>query len=556
MTAYGAHLPTRSDRLKPPQEKPSMMTQVPAPVFSQSATRSYDGTPESVRDLGHRQAFELDAATLSLTFTADSLPGEMALLTKDRSGASEGQFQILLINGVIHIEQESSTGGEWLKIPDLVVSAGTEYHIALSFGPDGLLFYVNGALAAAEPTFKYGMSSNIDHLLVGGSRAHRSSMEDTPHSVFKGEIGDIAIHSGQLSEGQIGHLASMAGVTGGHGHHGMMSSLAPAFEQMHHGSEWLQETAESYGMWQEHRPVDGVMMHGPSRMLDMLVGTPNADTLEGDDGDNLVNGSGAKDDGINGLAGNDLLKGWAGDDVIQGGYGNDTVEGGLGNDILMGGHGEDVLRGGRGDDWLISLSDAREQTPYYIPGRDEGDPYNELTNGKLYPDQPIPGDDVMEGGWGADIFYFQTLINAKERYIEKHTNDDGVINWHGVAGENDKLHDHWVDMLGNDVILDYRYSEGDRIVIEGHTTEIASITYGDENGDGVMDYSLIELYSDQGNNGGAHQYDRLGTIKVYGELVKWGDVHVDDDPAYGIVHDIAQLDEAIAPTFESVEAGP
>ncbi|MBQ4827644.1 hypothetical protein J4729_24460, partial [Leisingera sp. HS039] len=134
-----------------------------------------------------------------------------------------------------------------------------------------------------------------------------------------------------------------------------------------------------------------------------------------------------------------------GADVLQGNYGNDTLYGGGGNDVLDGGHGEDTLKGGAGNDLLISRADGREGAIAYDPDRDEGDPENELTDGKLYPDQPVPGDDLLIGGKGADIFYFQTLINAKERYIEKHTRDDGTINWHGVAGENDKLHDHWVD---------------------------------------------------------------------------------------------------------------
>ena len=79
-------------------------------------------------------------------------------------------------------------------------------------------------------------------------------------------------------------------------------------------------------------------------------------------------------------------------------------------------------------------------------------------------------------------------------------------------------------MIGNDVVMDYSRGEGDRIVIEGHTTKILSVDYGDANGDGVMDHSVIRLYSDQGNNGGAHNDDRLGSITVYGDLVKMSDI--------------------------------
>ena len=166
--------------------------------------------------------------------------------------------------------------------------------------------------------------------------------------------------------------------------------------------------------------------------------------------------------------------------------------GGDGDDVLDGGHGEDVLNGGAGNDLLISqLRRTRGRWSPTIPDRDEGDPDNELTNGKLYPDQPIPADDVLTGGSGGDIFYFQTLINAKQRFIEEHTKDDGTIRWHGVAGENENIHDHWVDVIGHDVITDFNRDEGDRIVIEGHTTKIRSITYGDSNGDGVVDHTVI-----------------------------------------------------------------
>ncbi|MBQ4827639.1 hypothetical protein J4729_24430, partial [Leisingera sp. HS039] len=109
--------------------------------------------------------------------------------------------------------------------------------------------------------------------------------------------------------------------------------------------------------------------------------------------------------------------------------------------------------------------------------------------------------------------------------------------------------------MGHDVVQDFSRAEGDRIVIEGHTTEIASITYGDKNGDGVMDHSVIALYSDQGNNGGAHNDDLLGKITVYGDLVKLSDIEHTAAPAYGIVKSIDDLNEALAPTAVSENTG-
>ncbi|TXI17554.1 MAG: calcium-binding protein [Nitrosomonas sp.] len=62
-----------------------------------------------------------------------------------------------------------------------------------------------------------------------------------------------------------------------------------------------------------------------------LIGTPNADI-------------------INGFAGNDILDGRGGDDQLNGGSGNDRLLGGTGNDSLDGGTGADNMNGGDGID--------------------------------------------------------------------------------------------------------------------------------------------------------------------------------------------------------------
>ena len=117
---------------------------------------------------------------------------------------------------------------------------------------------------------------------------------------------------------------------------------------------------------------------------------------------------------------------------------------------------------------------------------------------------------------------------------------------HGVAGENDNVHDHWVDGFGNDVIWDFSRSEGDRILIEGHTTEVYHLEHRDSDGDGILDSTVLHVWSNQGNGGGAHNKDLLGTITVFGDLVMESDYEVNKTD-YGIVENISQLDEALTP---------
>ncbi len=236
----------------------------------------------------------------------------------------------------------------------------------------------------------------------------------------------------------------------------------------------------------------------------------------------------------------------------HGGYGDDRILGTSADDRLDGGHGEDLLIGGEGNDVLVSRSDGREArlAQEYEPGED--DPYGEIdpVTRTIYPDQPIASDDMMIGGPGGDTFRFEVLVNAKINIILKHVRDDRTIDWHGVTGENRLVHDHWVDRLGDEVILDFNRAEGDKIEIVGHTVDVYKVVHRDHDGDGMLDSSVIYVQSNQGN-AGAHNKDKLGTITVFGDLVMAGDYMVNAQPAYGIVETIDELDEAMAPKFGS-----
>lgn len=138
--------------------------------------------------------------------------------------------------------------------------------------------------------------------------------------------------------------------------------------------------------------------------------------LRGETGDDYVSGSFGFDD-INGNEGLDTLNGGAGDDWVVGGKdndfasgetGDDIVYGNLGNDTVHGGDGRDIVRGGQGNDSVAGAA---------------GD---DFVSGDR-------GDDTVAGGAGADLFH----------------------------GSQD---------IGLDRIVDFRTSEGDRVLLDAGTT--------------------------------------------------------------------------------------
>jgi Ca2+-binding RTX toxin-like protein len=261
-------------------------------------------------------------------------------------------------------------------------------------------------------------------------------------------------------------------------------------------------------------------------------GSSGHDHLNGTTGGNTLLG-GRGDDDVSGMAGNDTLNGGTGNDKMWGGSGNDNLDGGNGNDVLVGGFGADRMSGGAGNDVLLSRSDAGEMVAAQ-------DGKTQIFAQETAAFKAV--NDTLTGGAGGDTFRFEGMVNAKDSIVAKHVNDDGTIDWVGVTGENGAVHDHWVDGFGNDVIRDFNRAQGDKIEISAHTAEVKSIEHKDSNGDGRADYSVITVISQQGN-AGAHDEDLLGTITVYGNLVKQSDIAV-TQTVYGAYEKVGELNGA------------
>jgi Ca2+-binding RTX toxin-like protein len=240
----------------------------------------------------------------------------------------------------------------------------------------------------------------------------------------------------------------------------------------------------------------------------------------------------AGDDKAYGGDGNDIIKGGAGNDWLQGAGGDDTVYGGGGRDILHGRQGNDTLIDRKGRDWF----DGGEGDDHMIARSDAGRP--DMLVDDLDPNEiDLNGwTDRLTGGPGADLFHFVFEMNASIRIARNHADEDGRVNWMSIMTENENRHDHWVDWGGMDKIDDYNRAEGDLILLEGHTVGVSDIVYVDFDEDGVIESSVINVFSDQstfmaerGLGGGtmAHDRDLLGCIIVEGVIITMDDIELD-----------------------------
>lgn len=112
---------------------------------------------------------------------------------------------------------------------------------------------------------------------------------------------------------------------------------------------------------------------------DVIVGTAEADNIQGGAGKDRING-GDGNDIVAGGAGNDYVYGDGGDDEVYGGDGNDALVGHSGNDLIMGGNGDDGVFGGGNNDTI----------------------YGEAGTDTLFGDG---GDDFIDGGEGNDRLF-------------------------------------------------------------------------------------------------------------------------------------------------------
>ena len=247
-----------------------------------------------------------------------------------------------------------------------------------------------------------------------------------------------------------------------------------------------------------------------------LIGTHDADSLAGGDGDDTINGAGGSD-WLRGLAGNDQVDGDDGSDRVFGGAGDDTLSGGDDSDTVGGGEGDDLAFGDAGGDLVYGWSGA--DTLYGGDGNDQvfGDAQQIGTSSET------DGDDFVDGGAGTDSLYggggIDTLIGGDGNDLIRDfdlSRNEGVDNGSfvdGGAGDDDIRVDGGSTITGGSG-SDSFYMHAD-IGLEG-VTEITDFVRGEDSlaFDIVLRESDVGALSIQDTADGTGAEVRMGDVLV------------------------------------------
>ncbi|MCG8508492.1 MAG: PA14 domain-containing protein, partial [Rhodospirillales bacterium] len=168
----------------------------------------FDGSDDYI-EISHHNAYLLDHGTVSFWFRSDNLSGEHGLLSKDSSGYDNGGHLHIYTDGAQLKAQLGSTTANHAVSSASVLSTGTWYHVALTWGTGGVRLYLNGSLVDSETYYggtgtTSGGSGNYEPIVLGADATGSGDTAATPlDDYFDGRIDDVRIYDQPLDSGQI-----------------------------------------------------------------------------------------------------------------------------------------------------------------------------------------------------------------------------------------------------------------------------------------------------------------------------------------------------------------
>jgi hypothetical protein len=291
-----------------------------AAVSGLGTSYEFDGVDDYVQ-IDDSAAFDVDNGTILLSFNADVISGNQALIVRDGNGyGGGGHFKILLNgNGGLTMRFQSDSTDYNFSSANNLITAGTDHTIAFAFGDDGAKLYLDGNLVDSD-VYTGGLMSNDRPFVIGADHSSTNNTDGSGYSnYFDGRIDNVSFYDLQLSDADLAQATTRT-VT-------------------------LTAGDDSYtagGVGEYIQGGVGVDTITGGAGADHIDGGATGDIIYGGDGADIIDG-GRSGDTLYGDGGNDTIYGGTGYDNIFGGDGNDTIDGGVHNDTIDGGDGTDTV---------------------------------------------------------------------------------------------------------------------------------------------------------------------------------------------------------------------
>ena len=175
----------------------------------------FDGTDDYV-EIPHSDDYLLDEGTVTFWANIDALGGEQSMFSKDSTGLDSGGHLTIVVQagGDVEVRLQSTTGDNFVN--SAPITPGTWFHVAFSWGPDGMALSIDGGLPVTNPyTGGLGTTSggagNYEPIALGAGTKNSDDFLVTPvNNLFAGYLDDVRIYDGALSQSEISALASCA----------------------------------------------------------------------------------------------------------------------------------------------------------------------------------------------------------------------------------------------------------------------------------------------------------------------------------------------------------
>ena len=165
-------------------------------VLNISGNHEIEGAADVI-EIAHTSRFELDEATISLTFNADTVSGKQGIFSKDASQYAGGGNHIVssIENGNLIVRFQDGSSDEVVRVNNIM--ANTDYDLEVSFGNGSVSVRLNGEQVHTSD-FSMSWVNNQEYLQFGARGWSSETGKAGFSDVFDGTISDISIYQNNV----------------------------------------------------------------------------------------------------------------------------------------------------------------------------------------------------------------------------------------------------------------------------------------------------------------------------------------------------------------------